>query len=222
MVINEGITHVFTSLQKASHNFAKYWDGKESILKMKEADYRHWKQMEWLGFYFQFLCEQHFNGILEMPGRKYNNVEFDAFKEISWDFKAHATNNKSRKIITNDTEAIANTLNEYGYYGLVLAMGEVEYDDEAKTFKAWHDALKGGRSAYEIQRIIRGGKSRRRKTKFVLSGIQFLCLDSAALSKCSKPFQQGFKNSDGSPRREKIMINTREIPEAALVANKQF
>ncbi len=33
------------------------WDGRRSVLAMKEADFPHWKQMEWIGWYFQFLCE---------------------------------------------------------------------------------------------------------------------------------------------------------------------
>ena len=37
----------------------KYWDGRESILEMKESGYPQWKQMEWIGFYFQTLSKVH-------------------------------------------------------------------------------------------------------------------------------------------------------------------
>ena len=43
--------------------------------------------MEWIGFYFQFLCERYLSSILEISGPKYGKVEFDAFKNIPWDFR---------------------------------------------------------------------------------------------------------------------------------------
>lgn len=198
------------------------WDGRESIVEMKNAGYRHWKQMEWAGFYFQFLCESRFVGIMEIPGKKYGNVEFDAFNAISWDFKAHAANTTSHKVIANDTEAVLNTIEEHGSYGLVLAIGEVEYNDEKRTFKNWHDELKGGKSKYEKKRIERGAMSRRRKTEFVLSEIHFVCLDKEGLNQCSGSFQKGFRNADGTPRRSKVLVDIREIPDVSIVASCSF
>ena len=31
------------------------WDGKQSILELKNANF-NWRQMEWWGFYFEYLC----------------------------------------------------------------------------------------------------------------------------------------------------------------------
>ena len=140
-------------LQRAARTMPDLWDGRASVLAMKEAGYAHWKQMEWTGFYFQFLCEKTFADILDMPGPKYGRTEFDAFGSIPWDFKAHAANTTSHRVITNDTEAIEKTVAQHGYYGLILAIGLVEYNDEELTFKQWHDALKGGKSDYELKRI---------------------------------------------------------------------
>ncbi|MCL5674220.1 MAG: hypothetical protein M1501_00510 [Candidatus Omnitrophica bacterium] len=47
---------------------SKHWDGRESILKMKKSDYSQWRQMEWIGFFFQFLCEQGLPDIIKIPG----------------------------------------------------------------------------------------------------------------------------------------------------------
>ena len=198
------------------------WDGRKSILEMKNAGFAHWKQMEWAGFYFQFLCENRFADIVEIPGKKYGNVEFDAFNAISWDFKAHAANTTSHRVITNDTEAILNTIDDYGCYGLVLAIGQVKYNDEQRTFKKWHDELKGGKSDYEKKRIERGAMSRRRKTEFVLSEIHFVRLDKEGLNQCSGSFQKGFRNADGSPRRSKVLVDIREIPDNSIVASCEF
>jgi hypothetical protein len=129
---------------------------------------------------------------------------------------------KKYQIITNDTEAIRNAIDDHGYYGLILANGEAIYDDEERTFKRWHDELKGGKSDYEIKRIERGVKSRRRKTEFVLSEIHFICLNDATLNQCSGSFQGGFRNADGSPRRSKVKIDVRKLPNQALLASEIF
>lgn len=216
------ITDTVENLRLAAQNMPKVWDGRAAILEMKNAGYKHWRQMEWIGFYFQFLCEKHFDGLVEMPGVTYGRTEFDAFHQISWDFKAHASNTTTHNVIANDAEAIANTLSDYGYYGLILAVGEVEYNDEERTFKNWHDQLKEGISQYELNRIERGAISRRRKTEFALSEIHFICLNSETLSQCSGSFQEGFRNADGSPRRAKVMINIAKVPDAALAATEDF
>ena len=116
-------------------NIPKVWDGRISILEMKETDYPQWKQMEWIGFYFQYLCEKHLNHYMEIPGKKYGNVNFDAFKDVPWDFKAHAMNTSTHQLIVNDSEAIANGIKDYGSVGLILALGKVVYNDEDRTFQ---------------------------------------------------------------------------------------
>ena len=221
-MINQTILKTVEELRIESQNIPKVWNGRESIIEMREAGSKQWRQMEWIGFYFEFLCQKYFAEIIEIPGKKYGRTEFDAFCEISWDFKSHAANTTNHTVITNDMEAIINTINEFGYYGIILAIGEVEYNDEERTFKKWHDELKEGISKYEVNRINRGAMSRRRKTEFVLSEIHFLCFDSDTLHECSGTFQKGFRNADGSPRREKITVNIRKIPDAALVATQIF
>ncbi len=111
-----------------------HWDGRRAILEMKNAGYNQWKQMEWIGFYFQFLCEKFLNTIMEIPGQRYGNVNFDGFKEIPWDFKAHAMNTSSHQIIVNDSEATATAISDYGCVGLILAMGKVKYNDDDRYF----------------------------------------------------------------------------------------
>ena len=221
-MLNQKIVDTVEALRVATRNFPKIWDGKNAILEMKEGGSRNWKQMEWQGWYFQYLCNSHFKGILDMPGKTYGNVEFDAFSEITWDFKSHASTSKSRDIICNDTEAILNTIADYGYYGIILAVGEAEYNDEDGTFKAWHDDLKGEKSKYVLEQENKYGKSRIRKTKFVLSKIDFACFDLEALRQCGGSFQEGFRNADGSLRRKKVSISTRKIPNDVFIATEVF
>ena len=143
------------------------------------------------------------------------------FVKFSWDFKAHAANTTRHDVITNDVEAIKSTLDDYGYYGIILAIGEVEYNDEQRTFKKWHDELKERISKYEINRINRGAMSRRRKTEFILSEIHFICLDIQTLDQCSSIYQQG-RNSNGRPRPPKFNLNVQKIPDSALAATVEF
>ena len=209
-------------LRVAIQSVPYLWDGYTCVKEMKNAEYAHWKQTEWQGFYFQFLCERHFAGLLEMPGKRYGNTVFDAFCRITWDFKTHA-NSRGRKqeIITNDLEAVTHTLREYGYYGIILAVGEAELNGEDGEFRKRHDELKGGPSRYTQDRIERGVPSRRRKKAFALSEIHFICLDEASLNQCSTIFKQG-RNADGSRRRPKINLTINKIPAVAFFATEIF
>lgn len=196
-------------------NIPKIWDGRSTILEMQESGFPHWKQMEWIGFYFQFLCTGYLKNIINIPGPKYGKVEFDGFKDIPWDFKAHAMNTSSNQIIVNDSEAIANGNRDYREVGLILAMGKVMYNDEDRTFQKWHEQLKGGLSKYSKERIKRGAWSRLRKVSFDLQQISFIRITDETLIKCGS-FQTDFRNSDGKPRRSKVLINLEEIEEELI------
>ncbi len=195
---------------KALRKVRKRWDGRNSILEMKAAGSRHWRQMEWTGFYFQFLCEKHLSRIVKIPGPKYGNVKFDGFMEVPWDFKAHASNTSSHQVIVNDTEAITNGIRDYGSVGLILAVGEVRYNDEDRTFQKWHEALKGGKSKYVLARIERGAWSRLRKVRFDLQQISFIKITKDTLVRAGS-FQANFRNADGSPRRAKVLLDLEKI-----------
>ena len=188
---------------------------------MRDGGSKNWRKTEWQGWYFEYLCESLFEGILDIPGKKYGNTEFDAFSEITWDFKSHASNSTTRDVITNDTEAILKTIDDYGYYGIILAVGEATYDEDG-TFRRWHQEVNGKISEYTKKRIKRGAKPRRRKTAFTLSEIRFVCFDLEALQKCGKSFQKDFRNADGSPRREKVAIKTRQIPDDVFIVTEEF
>ncbi|MBU2495897.1 MAG: hypothetical protein KJ935_05325 [Candidatus Omnitrophica bacterium] len=168
--------------------------------------------MEWIGFYFQFLCETHLPKIVKIPGPRYDKVQFDGLKNIPWDFKAHAINTSNHQVIVNDSKAIANGIRDYGAIGLILALGEVLYNDEDRTFQKWHGRLKGGKSKYEKERIRRGAWSRLRKVSFDLQQISFIKIDDSTLVKCGS-FQRDFRNADGRPRREKVLLDLEKIDE---------
>ena len=148
--------------------------------------------------------------VLTIPGPAYNNVSFDGVKNIPWDFKAHAINTSSHQIIVNDSEATAQAIKDYCEVGLILALGEVIYNDVKKTFQKWHEKLKGGKSKFEMARIERGAWSRLRKVSFKLKQISFIKITDETLIKCGS-FQTDFRNSDGSPRKAKVLIDLEKL-----------
>ena len=199
-------------------NIPKEWDGKKAILEMKEGGFRQWRQMEWVGFYFEFLCEKYLSsgdsGIFVVRDERelYGNTRFDGFFKIPWDYKAHATNTGSHNVVINDREAIGKAIKDYGAVGVIMAIGDVEYNDEDRNFQKWHNELKGEKSDYEKERIKRGAWSRLRKTKFTLKQILFIKVDKKTVEDAGS-FQTGFRNADGNPRREKVLLNLEDLGE---------
>lgn len=186
------------------------WDGRKAILEMKEANYPQWKQLEWIGFYFQFLCERKLSGIMRIPGPKYGRVRFDAYNVIPWDFKSHAINTTNHKVIINDKTAVERGIRDYGALGVMLALGKVEYNDESRDFQRWHEELKGEKSRYTIEREQRGAWSRLRKVAFELKQICFIVITKDVIERCGI-FQKNFRNSNGLPRKEKILLDLESL-----------
>lgn len=190
------------------------WDGRKAILEMRNSGYAHWKQMEWIGFYFQFLCDTKLSPMMTIPGPAYGNVRFDGFAEIPWDCKAHpdknAQGNENNNVIVNDSIAITQAIKQYGEAGIILATGHATYNDEDRSFQVWHKKLKGGLSDFEKQRIIRKAPSRLRKTEFRLKEITLIVLNKKNIRGLNS-FQEGFRNSDGSPRNSKVLLRLDEI-----------
>lgn len=203
----------------------KVWDGKNAILAMKNADYPQWRQMEWIGFYFEFLCKTHMAGILEVPGPSFGRVTFDGFAEIPWDFKAHprcnAKGEESPNLVTNDWVATRAAIKKFGAAGIIAVVGDATFNDEDRNFQLWHKKLKGGLSPYEKERIKRRAVSRLRKTAFTVTEILLIKLEGGTIRRMSS-FQEGFRNSDGSPRKSKVMLNLPKLGPADIIARIQF
>lgn len=184
------------------------WDGRQAVVYMRENGCKNWKQMEWHGFYFQFECERILSDVMNIPGPKYKNVIFDGGNEIPWDFKAHAVKDGQPvlgNVPTNGYEETCAAIRDYGEVGFIVACGKAVYDTDG-SFKHWHDELKGGISRFETERIQRGARSRKRKTAFYFDSLCFVFLNERTLPFCGR-FQTDFRNSDGSLRNPKVMLN---------------
>jgi hypothetical protein len=197
------------TLQTEIPKLPKIWDGKACVLELKEADY-NWRQMEWWAFYFEYKIRKILQNKVQFPGDRFDNMSFDLKGAINWDLKAKAIKSDDHKVILNDCSAMEQSIENHGFHGEIIARCDVEYDVN-RTFQRWHTELKGGKSAYEIERETRTSISRYRKTKAELTEIVLLILQKNDLRKLSI-MRQG-RNSNGKPRPEKYMIDLEMIGE---------
>jgi hypothetical protein len=210
MASTDQVSRDIQILSDSLKGLPKEWDGKEAILSMRDAGDRNWRQMEWIGFYGEFIARPLVQGLpsFSVPGDRFGNVSFDLRGSINWDLKAHP--NSASALILNDKEAVLSSIQKHQYHGFVVLAVECSYDDDEGAFKYWHDALKGGTSQYEKDRVARGAPSRRRKTAARLTAIHFLVVDEPKVSIFSGA-QKGWRNSDGSARREKFSLTHEKL-----------
>lgn len=196
--------------QALSRELHQFWDGRESILFMKDNGCRNWRQMEWPGWFFQFQCERILSRLcgFQIPGPAYGRVQFDGLYTFPWDFKVHTNNAGQPLVPTNGYQEMMQALKTYEKIGFIIACGEADFDNN-ESFKRWHDLQKGSTSAYEQERIRRNAPSRRRKVSFSLQSIDFIFVDPGTIGYCGR-FQAGMRNSNGTPRNAKVMLNLRD------------
>jgi len=206
----------------------KHVEGKDAILELKKANYQ-WRQMEWIGWYYEFkiftILSETIGGA---PGPSYGNTTFDYKRNLVWDLKAHPKHtNKgtpNEPMILNDQEAVEACVAENAGVGFIVVKGEAKFDNSGE-FKIWHDALKGGTSAYEHERIRRGATSRTRKVAFDIESIDayFIedqsVLDTGIQEGWLKFFQKDMRNADGSPRRAKYALRTDRVPPSLKITS---
>lgn len=158
----------------------EYWDGRETVEDMCEDESRHWRQMEWPGFYFEEQVGSILNRAYPAPSvggprRTYGATSFDyASSTRVWDAKVHTVrqlfepsgrrrNMTSSAAILNDSEAIRACVEEQGLGFLIL--DGMAYIDETGEFDAWHRtfALRG---RDKVQYVSNSGRRRPRKSAF--------------------------------------------------------
>lgn len=203
-----GFSEDVTLVRNALSSVPREWDGKKCVLELKKAEY-NWKRMEWWAFYFEFLCRARLEGIFQIPGERIGTVSFDLKRSVNWDMKAKAIKSDKHDCILNDCAAIDASIKAHRAHGVMIALCDVEYNDENRSFQKWHSRLKGGLSAYEKERRRRTSISRYRKTRAVLNEILFLRLDARSIRTLGE-MRQG-RNSNGRPRPPKYVLDIEQI-----------
>jgi hypothetical protein len=197
-------------------------DAKDAIKSMEKGGSKHWKQMEWIGFYPEFWFDENLAAKLETThGPRIGNMSFDLQRQHVWDLKAHSVGSSNWAPL-NDIEAVSDCIDAFGGVGFLVLSGPCTYDEDG-SFKKWHETLKGGPSDYSKRIATRGASSRRRKTSFTpnhLIAFRFSSLDEINRAKKEgwlKGFQEGMQNADGKARRAKIMVDLDNIGKWALI-----
>lgn len=219
----EEVISLFDQLIKV---LPKFVDGKKAILEMKDGGSRNWRQMEWIGFWFEFFLEKNLIPILGgSRGPTFGTTQFDFKKKFVWDLKAHPSGSKN--LILNDQIAIKNCIESEHGLGFIIISGVAKYDGNGE-FKNWHDNLKGGTSTYEKERVARGASSRRRKISFEPKKLHALWfnnigeINSAVKDGWLKSFQTDMKNSNGKPRPAKFQFNLDTVSENNMIAEAEI
>ncbi|MDR3111025.1 MAG: hypothetical protein LBU65_15250 [Planctomycetaceae bacterium] len=155
-------------------------------------------------------------GDFAIPGDRFDNACFDLKRTINWDLKAKAIKSDDHKVILNDCLAMKQSIRQHGFHGEIIGLCDVEYNDNDRLFQQWHAELKGGKSAYEIDREKRTSVSRYRKTNAELTEIIILILKESDLEYLST-MRQG-RNSNGAPRPEKYMLDLETLDQFTTFA----
>ena len=179
----------------------RLWDGKECIKRMRNNGGRNWRQMEWPGWYAEFLldsCQDHM--LYQRNDRKNRNTIFDykikTRKDTYLDLKTHSAD-KDSTIYLNDYQATIDAINTSDLFFLVLS-GYPKYDNW-EDFVAYQYMLDG--KAWQKKE-----NSRRRKSGFLLSSLSLYRLSYDDI----KQKTQG-KNSNGKPRPTKASVNLKTV-----------
>lgn len=211
MQLENGIIQDISIAKQQLSDIPVLWDGRQSILELKEANY-NWRQMEWWSFYFEYLCFQRLKDHFQIPGDRFGTAMtacFDLKRTINWDIKAKAIKSDDHRSILNDLSGMQRSIQQYGCHGLIIGCCDVDYNDAEHTFQQWHEQLKGGKSRYEVERIQRTSISRYRKTHATLVEILFLVI-TPHNEKYLEIHHQG-RNSNGQPRPPKYMLNYQKV-----------
>jgi hypothetical protein len=206
-------------------NLPQVVDGRAAVLEMKAEGSRNWRQMEWIGFWFEHFSEKHLNASTGFArGPIFGNVEFDAKSNFVWDLKAHP-HQAGDKVPLNDQEAVRDCIESYGGLGYVILQGSANYESELGEFRLWHDQLKGGQTAYQLRNVALGKRHRVRKSNFRPTNLRVLWIDSISTLEMGldagwlESFQEGMTNSNGKPRRAKFMLNLAKLPQSLIVGD---
>jgi hypothetical protein len=223
MIYDEGKL-IFTSLED---KIGIVLNGKDIVKKMQQYGSTNWRQSEWPGFYLEEVSRTKLiETIGGSKGRKYGNVEMDYQREFIWDIKTHSTIDKNMKNISecilNDSEAIEGVQNDFGAAGFIIYFLRPDWDLDGE-FKNWHNKEKGEISKYSIERVARNAPSRIRKKGGKIVGLKVIMLTKKDIENGKrdgwiKGFQNGMRNSNGSPRRSKVSVVIDKIPSECIVS----
>lgn len=202
-----------------------HWVGATVGQEMKDASYRHWKQIEWQGFYFEFLAPDFLPDTVKMHDRipSARRDVFDADTGgTAFDLKTHVLTNArggaNTSIPWNDGQSIEDVVKRDGQIGLVVAHGEASFGN---LFETWRVAAAGGLSKVQLENRRLGRRKRKRKDTFRITKLAvyvFSAADFAHLKKAGviKVFNQGRQHT-GEARATKYTVAISKVQPTLVI-----
>jgi hypothetical protein len=194
--------------QKISKNNSKKSTEKDILPKTSSEEfnhalnnYLHWRQMEWVEAYFNFLCEEKLSDLLKFPEPAYSQMHFPALIEIPWIFKSYIQNTGNRKIILSDVSLVIQALTNYHEIGVIIASGLIRYPEEKKE-----EVSHSGKYKEEIKNVM---KEMRQHSEFILKKIHFVPISYDFLETCETFQPKEIKSEENL--REKIVLEMPKV-----------
>lgn len=195
------------------------WDARECVEKMREADFAHWKQTEWIGWQLEFVGIPALVNAFGGGPRKVLNTSFDYGLRSTWDLKARSEG-KGPSSPLNDLDAVHACLDEGGGLGFVVLSGTPDYSASTE-FDSWHRRERGAGPAHERSRPLKSGFAPTTLDAFHLP--DRAALDDATARGDYSTMQQGRQQS-GSARKPKLQIKMQNAtrPGGSHVAHRSL
>jgi hypothetical protein len=200
-----------------------YVDARSAITEMKEHDFPGWKDVEWGSYHLKFVVKDLCNDFLEMID--YGDRRYHFKGNYLWDVRYHADGRYN--VPMGDIEDTNRIITDSQGLGILIFDIHANSDIQ-KSFVEWHESLKGGPSSYTIQRETEGRREQPRKTDYFIKKVIAYFFTSSDVQNginqhwLKTSFQGGFRNSDGTSRKGKYMLDTRYIPPECLLLVKNF
>lgn len=211
-------------LEALANALPRTMNGQSCVQQMRDAEFPHWAQDEWAGFYLEFCglpaCINAFGG----GPAKHANTTFDYALGQVWDFKLHAAKASSAPL--NAVDGVAACLGAGYGLGFVVVSGDVEYDDG--EMREWQRDQRVAAGKKPAKRSAPPSYVRRSKKSFTPRLLEAYHLpDDSALERALEEslltwMSQG-QQVDGSPRKPKYGMNiTRARSSSLLLARREL
>lgn len=195
------------------------WDGRRCVEAMRDAEYRNWRQTEWIGWYFEYIGISALINAFGGGPQRVLNTSFDYALRSTWDLKAHS-NGGGNAAILNDLDAINACLGEDDGLGFIVLSGDPDYSDAA-GFDAWHREQRHADPAHDRSRALKSGFFPRWLNAYHLPDAG--ALEAARGRREFSVMAQG-RQPDGAPRKPKLKVNfgAADLPGGSRVASRSL
>lgn len=196
-----------------------HWDGRACVQEMRDAEFTHWRQTEWVGWYFEYVGIPALVNAFGGAPRRVLNTTFDYELRSVWDLKAHSVG-KDDGAILNDTASIHACLDSGSGLGFVVLMGDADYAD-ATAFDLWHRAQRNAGPPHPRSRVLKSGFTPLSLHAYHLADRR--ALDDTVARGAYATMAQGRQQS-GAPRPPKLKIKfgLADTPEGSLIAKRNL